>query len=206
MRKDLHALLPLIVKCNKTKQKIILYNLCCCCNFSLAFHAWSWLIPPPPTFVLPKNSETSRTMNGLSHKHLAALKGSFWGQRLPVKAKLTWSFMHHLLSSPWLPIWVSNLGCARNLCCKSWVLEVWVFLVIPKERGFSSSSILEVWVFESFHHWGGVGYFSYFMIDWSFLSNVYFVLLLEGLVQGFVCLLIYFKIFFSVLWCIHKRI
>jgi hypothetical protein len=32
---------------------------------------------PPRTFLLPKNSETSRTMNGLSHKHLAALKGVF---------------------------------------------------------------------------------------------------------------------------------
>jgi hypothetical protein len=40
-----------------------------------------------------------------------------------------------------------------------------VLLVIPKERGFSLSSILEVWVFESFHHWCGVGYFSYFIID-----------------------------------------
>jgi hypothetical protein len=37
-------------------------------------------------------------------------------------------------------------------------------LVIPKERGFASSSILEVWVFESFHHWFEVGYFSYFII------------------------------------------
>jgi hypothetical protein len=68
-------------------------------------------------------------------------------------------------------------------------------LVIPKERGFSSSSISEVWVFESFHHWCGVGYFSYFIIDWSFLSNVHFVLLSEGLIQGFVCLFVYLFIF-----------
>jgi hypothetical protein len=145
----------------------------------------------PPTFVLPKNSETSRTMNGLSHKHLAALKGSFWGQRLPVKAKLEVSCiissLLHDYPFEWVTLGVQEI-CVVNLGfwrfgCFWWSLKREVFLHLQFWRfGYLSHFIIGV----------GLGILVIFIIDWSFLSNVYFVLLLEGLVQGFVCLFVYF--------------